>query len=73
MFSSLFEHVKVDECQVEAAEMIRQNPIVCVNGKGGCGKTTVVSAVFKHLESVLMDERLKYVFNIYYQRFIKSL
>ncbi|XP_052367645.1 DNA helicase B-like [Oncorhynchus keta] len=39
--------VDLDPDQVSAAEMICFNPVTVISGKGGCGKTTVVSLVFK--------------------------
>ncbi|KAM4675532.1 DNA helicase B [Discoglossus pictus] len=38
-----------DADQLKAAKMICANPVTVISGKGGCGKTTVVSLVFKHL------------------------
>lgn len=32
---------------MRAAEMMCANPVTVISGKGGCGKTTVVSLVFK--------------------------
>lgn len=37
----------LDPDQVQAAEMMCENPVTVISGKGGCGKTTVVSLVFK--------------------------
>ncbi|KAJ8245288.1 hypothetical protein GJAV_G00269130 [Gymnothorax javanicus] len=37
---------ELDPDQVHAAQMICENPVTVVSGKGGCGKTTVVSIVF---------------------------
>lgn len=37
----------LDPDQVRAAEMMCDNPVTVISGKGGCGKTTVVSLVFK--------------------------
>ncbi|XP_050964171.1 DNA helicase B isoform X2 [Labeo rohita] len=39
--------IELDEDQVRAAEMMCANPVTVISGKGGCGKTTVVSLVFK--------------------------
>ncbi|KAM5170861.1 DNA helicase B [Mantella aurantiaca] len=40
---------KLDAEQQRAASMILTNPVTIISGKGGCGKTTVVSLVFKAL------------------------
>ncbi|ROI15383.1 DNA helicase B [Anabarilius grahami] len=37
----------LDPDQVRAAEIMCANPVTVISGKGGCGKTTVVSLVFK--------------------------
>uniref|UniRef100_V9K8Y7 DNA helicase B n=1 Tax=Callorhinchus milii TaxID=7868 RepID=V9K8Y7_CALMI len=37
----------LDSDQVKAATMMCENPVTVVSGKGGCGKTTVVSLIFK--------------------------
>ncbi|XP_056604912.1 DNA helicase B [Triplophysa dalaica] len=37
----------LDPDQVRAAEMMCENPVTVISGKGGCGKTTVVSLVVK--------------------------
>ncbi|XP_076159330.1 DNA helicase B [Alosa pseudoharengus] len=39
--------IELDPDQVRAAQMICSNPVTVISGKGGCGKTTVVSLVFK--------------------------
>ncbi|XP_029600999.1 DNA helicase B-like isoform X2 [Salmo trutta] len=39
--------VDLDPDQIRAAEMICSNPVTVISGKGGCGKTTVVSLLFK--------------------------
>lgn len=39
--------IELDPDQVRAAEMMCDNPVTVISGKGGCGKTTVVSLVFK--------------------------
>lgn len=45
----------LDPDQVMALEMICSNPVTVISGKGGCGKTTIVSRLFKHLEQ--LEER----------------
>ncbi|XP_003798584.1 DNA helicase B isoform X2 [Otolemur garnettii] len=42
--------VQLDQDQVAALEMICSNAVTVVSGKGGCGKTTIVSHLFKHME-----------------------
>ncbi|XP_041112156.1 DNA helicase B-like [Polyodon spathula] len=39
--------ILLDEEQQKAVEMICHNPITLISGKGGCGKTTVVSQTLK--------------------------
>lgn len=39
--------IKLDPDQVRAAEMMCANAVTVISGKGGCGKTTVVSTIFK--------------------------
>lgn len=39
--------ITLDLDQVQAAEMMCANPVTVISGKGGCGKTTVVSMIFK--------------------------
>ena len=41
--------------------MIGANPVVVISGKGGCGKTTVVSAVFQYAERLIALEIIKWV------------
>ncbi|XP_035686806.1 DNA helicase B-like [Branchiostoma floridae] len=57
-----------DEDQKKAAELICRNPVTVMSGKGGCGKTYVVSKVFKVAHDQILaeieaeredDERLK--------------
>ncbi|XP_067420182.1 DNA helicase B isoform X2 [Emydura macquarii macquarii] len=43
---------EVDPDQVKAVEMICSNPVTIISGKGGCGKTTVVSYLFQYLKQV---------------------
>ncbi|XP_036108296.1 DNA helicase B [Molossus molossus] len=45
---------QLDQDQVAALEMICSNAVTVISGKGGCGKTTVVSRLFKHIE--LLEE-----------------
>ncbi|KAM4748858.1 DNA helicase B [Rhinophrynus dorsalis] len=46
----------LDEDQLVAAKMICSNPVTIISGKGGCGKTTVVSLVFRHLMKMETEE-----------------
>ncbi|KAG6933234.1 DNA helicase B [Chelydra serpentina] len=43
---------EVDPDQMKAVEMICSNPVTIISGKGGCGKTTVVSCLFQYLKEV---------------------
>ncbi|CAM4474709.1 DNA helicase B isoform X1 [Caretta caretta] len=43
---------EVDPDQMKAVEMICSNPVTIISGKGGCGKTTVVSCLFQYLKQV---------------------
>ncbi|CAH2277815.1 DNA helicase B [Pelobates cultripes] len=48
----------LDEDQEKAVRLICSNPVTVISGKGGCGKTTIVSLVFKSLISK-EDEEVK--------------
>uniref|UniRef100_A0A8C2VXR0 DNA helicase B n=1 Tax=Chinchilla lanigera TaxID=34839 RepID=A0A8C2VXR0_CHILA len=41
--------VQLDYDQVAALEMICSNAVTVISGKGGCGKTTIVSHLFKYI------------------------
>ncbi|NXI92142.1 HELB helicase, partial [Psophia crepitans] len=43
---------EVDLDQVIAMEKICSNPVTIISGKGGCGKSTVVSCLFRHLKQM---------------------
>ncbi|VTJ65305.1 Hypothetical predicted protein [Marmota monax] len=47
--------VQLDQDQMAALEMICSNAVTIISGKGGCGKTTIVSRLFKHIEK--LEER----------------
>lgn len=47
--------VPLDRDQVVALEAICANAVTVLSGKGGCGKTTIVSRLFKHVEH--LEER----------------
>ncbi|XP_055793255.1 DNA helicase B isoform X2 [Salvelinus fontinalis] len=53
--------VDLDPDQVRAAEMICSNPVTVISGKGGCGKTTVVSLVFKAAMQQSPEEEVRKV------------
>ncbi|XP_074082305.1 DNA helicase B isoform X1 [Macrotis lagotis] len=44
--------VQLDQDQVTALEMICANAVTIISGKGGCGKTTIVSHLFKYVEQM---------------------
>ncbi|XP_045728978.1 DNA helicase B isoform X1 [Mirounga angustirostris] len=46
---------QLDQDQVAALEMVCSNAVTVISGKGGCGKTTIVSHLFKHMEQ--LEER----------------
>ncbi|XP_068937081.1 DNA helicase B isoform X2 [Petaurus breviceps papuanus] len=45
-------HVHLDQDQMAALKMICSNAVTVVSGKGGCGKTTIVSHLFKYVEQM---------------------
>ncbi|NXE59411.1 HELB helicase, partial [Calcarius ornatus] len=47
--SGIQSKAEVDKDQVIAVEKICSNPVTIVSGKGGCGKSTIVSCLFHHL------------------------
>ncbi|GCC22489.1 DNA helicase B isoform X2 [Chiloscyllium punctatum] len=57
------EEVKLDSYQLKAAIMMCENPVTVISGKGGCGKTTLVSHIFstvvKNMESADNEELLQ--------------
>ncbi|NXK65204.1 HELB helicase, partial [Sylvietta virens] len=46
------EEAEVDKDQVIAVEKICSNPVTIISGKGGCGKSTIVSCLFRHLNQL---------------------
>ncbi|XP_045144846.1 DNA helicase B [Echinops telfairi] len=48
--------VQLDQDQVIALEMICANAVTVISGKGGCGKTTIVSRLFKYVEQLEEEE-----------------
>lgn len=53
--SAEINRVPLDRDQVVALETICTNAVTALSGKGGCGKTTIVSRLFKHVEQ--LEER----------------
>ncbi|KAH0616654.1 hypothetical protein JD844_027937 [Phrynosoma platyrhinos] len=47
---------EVDPHQERAIELICSNPVTVISGKGGCGKTTVVSCLFRYLMKIEKEE-----------------
>ncbi|NXK01903.1 HELB helicase, partial [Herpetotheres cachinnans] len=43
---------EVDSDQMIAMEKICSNPVTIISGKGGCGKSTIVSCLFRHLKQM---------------------
>ncbi|NXT46932.1 HELB helicase, partial [Pluvianellus socialis] len=43
---------EVDLDQVIAVKKICANPVTIISGKGGCGKSTIVSCLFRHLKQL---------------------
>ncbi|NXU96752.1 HELB helicase, partial [Cettia cetti] len=43
---------EVDKDQVIAVKKICSNPVTIISGKGGCGKSTIVSCLFRHLKQM---------------------
>ncbi|XP_050392889.2 DNA helicase B [Patella vulgata] len=44
-----FDNLYGDSDQWRAVHLITQNPVAVLSGKGGCGKTTVVTQLLKHI------------------------
>ncbi|XP_072341293.1 DNA helicase B [Scyliorhinus torazame] len=57
------EDIDLDPGQLKAVNMMCANPVTVISGKGGCGKTTLVSllfrAVIKNMESADIEELLQ--------------
>lgn len=60
--SEKFDGIRSDPDQLRAAKLLTQLPVVVISGKGGCGKTTVVTKVMSSCES-----RPEYVYFTSYQ------
>ncbi|NWR13658.1 HELB helicase, partial [Emberiza fucata] len=50
--SGIQSKAEVDKDQVIAVEKICSNPVTIISGKGGCGKSTIVSCLFRHLKQM---------------------
>ncbi|XP_064022368.1 DNA helicase B isoform X2 [Pogoniulus pusillus] len=50
--SAIQTKAEVDLDQVTAMEKICSNPVTIISGKGGCGKSTIVSRLFSHLKQM---------------------
>ncbi|NXO07305.1 HELB helicase, partial [Oriolus oriolus] len=46
---------EVDEDQLIAVKKICSNPVTIISGKGGCGKSTIVSCLFRHLKQMEIE------------------
>jgi DNA helicase B len=57
--SEEFAGVRRDADQMKVAEAIGKNPIVVISGKGGCGKTTTVSATLNYAKRLRKEEFLR--------------
>ncbi|XP_058683067.1 DNA helicase B-like isoform X1 [Poecile atricapillus] len=50
--SGIQSRTEVDKDQVIAVKKICSNPVTIISGKGGCGKSTIVSSLFRHLKQM---------------------
>ncbi|XP_053799203.1 DNA helicase B [Vidua chalybeata] len=50
--SGIQSKAEVDTDQVIAVKKICSNPVTIISGKGGCGKSTIVSCLFRHLKQM---------------------
>ncbi|NWY94583.1 HELB helicase, partial [Loxia curvirostra] len=50
--SGIQSKAEVDKDQVIAVKKICSNPVTIISGKGGCGKSTIVSCLFHHLKQM---------------------
>ncbi|KAK3096494.1 hypothetical protein FSP39_000695 [Pinctada imbricata] len=53
--SDVFNNIRSDPDQMKAAKALTQLPVVVISGKGGCGKTTVVTKVMSNCDLILPD------------------
>ncbi|XP_062989987.1 DNA helicase B [Elgaria multicarinata webbii] len=49
---------EIDPDQESAIKLICSNPVTVISGKGGCGKTTVVSCLFRYLKESEEEETI---------------
>ncbi|XP_033018481.1 DNA helicase B [Lacerta agilis] len=54
----LKRNVEVDPDQESAIELICSNPVTIISGKGGCGKTTIVTRLFCYLSKAENKEAI---------------
>ena len=57
--SEHFSSICSDAHQRQAAELMSREPLVVVSGRGGCGKTHVVSKVFQEMEDAFIGRANK--------------
>ncbi|NWY42897.1 HELB helicase, partial [Sylvia atricapilla] len=50
--SGIQSKAEVDKDQVIAVKKICSNPVTIISGKGGCGKSTIVSCLFRYLKQM---------------------
>lgn len=53
--SGVQSKAEVDEDQLIAVKKICSNPVTIISGKGGCGKSTIVSCLFRHLKQMEIE------------------
>ncbi|NXQ43384.1 HELB helicase, partial [Catharus fuscescens] len=53
--SGIQSTAEVDKDQVIAVKKICANPVTIISGKGGCGKSTIVSCLFRHLKQMEIE------------------
>ncbi|NXS80084.1 HELB helicase, partial [Erpornis zantholeuca] len=53
--SGIQSKAEVDEDQLIAVKKICSNPVTIISGKGGCGKSTIVSRLFRHLKQMEIE------------------
>ncbi|NXI05890.1 HELB helicase, partial [Pachycephala philippinensis] len=53
--SGIQSKAEVDEDQLIAVKKICSNPVTIISGKGGCGKSTIVSCLFRHLKQMEIE------------------